>query len=120
VGQSTALRYRHNAAIAVAAVVATIAASSLASWAVWLLPLLLVPVAVAIWAWRAGTDVDADGFTVRAALGSRRVAWSEVAELVPDRQGRVTAHLASGSALTLTAVPATDLPRLAATAGHRT
>jgi hypothetical protein len=113
----TVLRYRYNAALAVAAVITLIAASSLASWALWLLPLLLVPLVVAVWAWRAGTDVDNQGFTVRAALGSRRVAWSDVVELSSDRRGRVTARLASGGWLTLTAVPATELARLTATAG---
>jgi len=101
----------------VAAVLALIAGISLATWAVYLLPLLLVPLLVAVWGWRAGTDVDADGITVRAALGRRRVPWSEVRELFRDGRGRVGARLASGRTLTLTAVPAAELPAVVAASG---
>jgi hypothetical protein len=112
------LRFRHNSAVTVAAVLAIIGGVSLARWAVYLLPLLLVPLAIAVWGWRSGTDVDRDGVTVRAALGKRRVPWSEIAELVPDGSGRVTARLTSGRALRLLAVPPSALPRVVAAAGQ--
>ena len=51
---------------------------TLGTWAPYLLPLLVIPLLVAVWGWRAGTDVGADGLTVRAALGNRRMPWSEV------------------------------------------
>ena len=111
------LRFRHSSATAVAAILALIGGISLATWAVYLLPLLLVPLLVAVWGWRAGTDVDAGGITVRAALGRRRVSWSEVRELVTDRRGRVAARLASGRTLRLTAVPASQLPAVVAASG---
>jgi hypothetical protein len=110
------LRFRHNTAIAVAAVLVLIAGVSLTTWAVWLLPLLLIPLAVAVWGWRAGTDVDAGGVTVRAAIGRRRVPWSQISEITTERGGRVAARLASGRMLRLTAVPASALPQLAQTA----
>ena len=97
---------------------ALIGGLSLATWAVYLLPLLLVPLAVAVWGWRAGTDVDATGVTVRAALGQRRVPWTQITELTADARGRVTARLTSGRALRLTAVPASALPRVVAASGQ--
>jgi hypothetical protein len=112
------LRFRHNSAVTVAAVLAVIGGLSLAKWAVYLLPLLLVPLAIAVWGWRSGTDVDADGVTIRAALGKRRVPWSEIAEFTPDGRGRVAARLTSGRALRLTAVPASALARVVALSGQ--
>jgi hypothetical protein len=112
------LRFRHNSAVTVAAVLAVIGGVSLAKWAVYLLPLLLIPLAVAVWGWRSGTDVDADGVTIRAALGQRRVPWSEIAEFTPDGRGRVTARLISGRTLRLTAVPASALPRVVGLSGQ--
>jgi hypothetical protein len=112
------LRFRHNSAVTVAAVLAVIGGLSLAKWAVYLLPLLLVPLAIAVWGWRSGTDVDANGVTVRAALGQRRVPWAEIAEFTADGRGRVTARLTSGRALRLVAVPASALPRIVAASGQ--
>ena len=112
------LRFRHSPAMAVAAVLALIAGISISTWAVYLLPLLIVPLAVAVWGWRAGTDVDPTGVTVRAALGTRRVPWTQITELTADARGRVTARLTSGGTLRLTAVPASALPRVLDAAGQ--
>jgi hypothetical protein len=112
------LRFRHNSAVTVAAVLAVIGGLSLAKWAAYLLPLLLVPLAIAVWGWRSGTDVDANGVTVRAALGKRRMPWTEIAELNRDGRGRVTARLTSGRALRLTAVPASALAQVVAASGQ--
>jgi hypothetical protein len=98
----------------VAALVTTIAGLPLATSAAYLLPIALVPLAVAWWGWRAGTDADADGLSVRAALGSRRVPWSAVAELGADDRGRVAARLLDGRLLPLPAVRSADLPALVA------
>jgi hypothetical protein len=111
------VRFRYHAALAVAGVVTLIAGIPLAASGWYLAPILLVPLAVAVWAWRAGTDADRDGLVVRALLGSRRIAWSEVAELTTDARGRALARLDDGRGVPLTAVTAADLPRLAASSG---
>ncbi|HEX6497753.1 MAG TPA: PH domain-containing protein [Micromonosporaceae bacterium] len=112
------VKFRHNASITVAAVVAFFGAIPVATYRWYLAPLLLVPLLVAVWGWRAGTDAGPDGLTVRALAGSRRVSWQRVAELVPvDR--RVVARLTDGSSLTLTAVPPSELGRLVAASGHQ-
>src|SRR5262245_56068778 len=68
------VRFRRSSAVTVAAVIAMIAGLSLATWApaYWLV-LLVIPLAVAVWSWRSGTDVNRDGLTVKAALGRRRI-----------------------------------------------
>jgi hypothetical protein len=109
-------KFRYNAALAVAAVIAVIGAIPLLAASAYFAPLLLVPAAVAIWAWRAGTDVGAEGVTVHALLGSRRIPWPEVDALVPDGR-RVQARLTNGRAVTLPAVATADLPALVAASG---
>jgi hypothetical protein len=111
------IRFRRSSAISVAAVIMIIAGASLATWAPYLLPILLVPLAVAVWAWRSGTDVDKTGLTVRAAVGSRHVPWSTVSDLVTSPDGKVSAHLTSGRAIDLPAVTRADVPKLVAAAG---
>jgi len=112
------VRFRQHAAITVAAVIMVLSGLSLATWAPYLLGLLVIPLAVAIWSWRSGTDADAEGLTVRAAVGSRRVAWSDVGAIATDPRGRVSARLTSGSVLRLPAVTAGDLPRLVGASGQ--
>ncbi|GAB1642692.1 PH domain-containing protein [Krasilnikovia sp. MM14-A1259] len=112
------LRVRKPGALVVAAVIAFVGTVPLAG-ARWLLaPLLLVPLAVVVWAWRAGTDVYPDRLRVRALLGAVTVPWDQVTELVPDARGRVSARLADGTAIRLTGVNRTDLPAVVAAAGH--
>ncbi|MEU5828597.1 PH domain-containing protein [Micromonospora tulbaghiae] len=112
------VRFRHNQAILVAAIVAFIGALPLASARWWLLWVLLVPLAVAVWAWRAGTDADARELRLRALVGQRRVPWNRVAELAGDARGRAVARLDDGEVVVLPAVRATDLPRLVAVTGQ--
>jgi hypothetical protein len=45
------------------------------------------------------------------------VPWSDVAELVPQPDGRVAAHLTSGRMIELPAVRPDDLPTLVAASG---
>ena len=113
------LRFRQSGATLVAALIAFVGAIPLAgaSWA--LTPVLLIPLAAGLWAWRAGTDVDTAGFRVRALFGSTTVAWSRVAELAADPRGRVSALLTDGHALRLTGVPANALPRLLEAGGQQ-
>ncbi len=115
--RSDTVRFRHHQATLVAAIVATIGALPLANARAYLLPVLLVPLAVAVWAWRAGTDADARGLRLRALVGQRRVDWEQVAELAADPRGRAVALLTDGQRLVLPAVRRQDLPRLVAAAG---
>ncbi|NLU79522.1 PH domain-containing protein [Micromonospora sp. HNM0581] len=113
-------RFRHNQAILVAAIVATIGALPLASSRPYLLPVLLVPLSVAVWAWRAGTDADMRGLRVRALAGERQISWDQVVELAADPRGRAIAQLDDGRRFVLPAVRGEDLPRLVAAAGRDT
>lgn len=115
-GKAT-VSYRHNAAGTMAAVVMMIAMMSFAVWAPYLLVLLVIPLALAVWNWRAGTDVDADGLTVTAALGRRRIPWSQVAGFVRTPRGRVAARLTGGVDVELPAVSEKDLPQLVQVSG---
>ena len=101
-----------------AAIIALISGVTLGTWAPYLLPLLVIPLLIAVWGWRSGTDVDADGLTVRAAVGRRRIAWSEVTGILLDSDGRPAARLRSGRFVTLPAVTPADVPRLVAASGH--
>lgn len=113
-----ALRFRHPAPIAVAALIAFIGATALLAYGWYFAPVLLVPAAVAVWAWRVGTDVDGDGVRIRAAIRSRWVPWEQIAELAPTADGRVAARLVSGAVLTLPAVPPEELPQLVRASGQ--
>ncbi|MET7971169.1 PH domain-containing protein [Micromonospora sp. NPDC005305] len=112
------VRFRYNQAILVAALVAFLGALPLATARWWLLWVLLVPLAVAVWAWRAGTDADARELRLRALVGQRRVPWARVAELAADPRGRAVARLDNGETLMLPAVRAADLPRLVSATGQ--
>ena len=113
------VRFRHHSGLAIAGLVAFFGAIPVASYRWYLAPILLVPAAVAIWGWRAGTDADRTGLRLRALAGSRRVDWSRVRALAPDDRGRVHAQLDSGVAVRLPAVRAADLPRLIAASGQQ-
>lgn len=117
-------RFRHHSAIFIMAILALLASMSLfyegtlglrdgsAKAVLVLTP--LIPLAAAWWAWRSGTDANTYGIRVRALFGRRVVAWDEVEALVPNQHGGAYATLRDGASLRLTAVKATDLPRLAA------
>jgi hypothetical protein len=112
------IRFRRSTAITLAAVIFMIAGLSVARWAPYLLILLVIPAAVAVWSWRSGTDADQEGLTVRALLGSRRIPWTDVAGLVTDDRGRVSAQLTSGRAVPLPAVGRQDVKRVVEAAGE--
>jgi hypothetical protein len=119
VTRSNALRFRQNGAILVAAAIAFIGAMPLAgvSWA--LAPLLLIPLAVGVWAWRSGTDADTDGLRIRALFGTRAIGWPRVAELAADPRGRVSALLTDGHMIRLNGVSADGLPKLIEASGQK-
>ncbi|MFY1633430.1 PH domain-containing protein [Solwaraspora sp. WMMB335] len=112
------VRFRPHQAIMLAAVIGFVGSLPLASTRWYLLPILLVPLVIAIWAVRAGTDADDTGLRVRALLGQRRIPWSRVAELAADPRGRAVARLTDGDQVRLPAVRGTDLPRLVAASGQ--
>lgn len=112
------IRFRHNQAILVAAIVAFIGALPLATARWWLLWVLLIPLAIAVWAWRSGTDADSRELRLRALLGERRIAWERVAELTADPRGRAVVRLDDGELLVLPAVRAAELPRLVSATGQ--
>lgn len=112
------IRFRLNAAAAVAAAIAVIGAIPLATYRWYLAPAALIPAVISVWAWRSGTDADSGGVVVRALLGSRRVPWSSIEALAADERGQVYARLSGSSSLRLPAVTAADLPRLVAASGQ--
>jgi hypothetical protein len=112
------LRVRKSGAVLVAALIALVGTVPLAG-ATWALaPILLIPLAVLIWAWRAGTDVYADELRVRALFGGSRVPWSRITELAPDQRGRVSALLDNGNVIRLTGVDRHNLPLVLKASGH--
>jgi hypothetical protein len=113
------VRFRYNAAIAVAALLASIGALPLATSRWYLAPLLLVPLSVAVWGWRAGTDANANGVRARALFGSRFLPWSRIDSLEVGERNRVYARTTADSAVRLPAVFAADLPRLVAASGEQ-
>jgi hypothetical protein len=118
VSRADTIRFRHNQAILVAAIVAFLGALPLATARWWLLWVLLIPLAVALWAWRGGTDADSRELRLRALAGQRRIPWARVAELTADARGRAVVRLDDGELLVLPAVRADDLPRLISATGH--
>jgi len=118
VSKTATVRFRHNQALLAAAIIAFICALPLASARTYLLPVLLVPLAVGLWAWRAGTDADARELRLRALAGQRRITWDRVVELGTDPRGRAVARLADGEQVVLPAVRGADLPRLVSATGQ--
>ena len=127
-------RFRYHSAIVITAILAAIASTpflyegaialgqlpegtSIPRSLLILVP--LVPLAIAMWGFRAGTDANTYGIRVRALFGRKIVPWTEVSALVPDPSGGAHATLSNGATLHLTAVKAGDLPRLAAASGKQ-
>ena len=108
------LRVRKTGALLVAAVIAFVGTVPLAGAKWELTPVLLIPIAIFVWAWRAGTDVYPDELRVRALAGSTRVPWSRITELAPDPRGRVSALLDNGNVIRLTGVTQGNLPSVLA------
>jgi hypothetical protein len=118
-GAGQVLRVRTPRTALTAVLVLAICVLPLASSAPWLAVLWLLPVAAAAWVLRAGVDVDRTGLTVRALLGSRRLAWNEVAGLQVGDRGRLVAVLRGGGAVRLPVLRPRHLPLVAAASGGR-
>jgi len=108
------LRVRKTGALLIAAVIAFVSAVPFAGARWELTPILLIPLAIFLWAWRSGTDVYADELRVKALIGTTRVPWPRIAELAPDPRGRVSALLDNGKVIRLTGVTQGNLPRVLA------
>jgi hypothetical protein len=119
VRKKPALRVRRSGALVVAALIALVGTVPLAGAKAALAPVLLIPLLVLVWAWRAGTDVFPDRLRVRALIGSTTVPWSRVAEFAPDRKKRVSALLDNGNVIRLTGVTTENLPRVIAAGGQK-
>ncbi len=111
------VRFRQHGGMVIAGLIMLVSALPAVLNAWYLVPILLLPVAVALWGWRAGTDADADGVTVRAAFGSRHYPWPAIAAIVPQKD-RVEAILRNGRTVQLTGVRGADLGRLLAASGE--
>ncbi len=114
----TRVRFRQHAGLAIAGLVAFFGAVPFAVSRWYLSPVLLVPLAVAVWAWRSGTDADAEGVTIRALFGQRRLPWTRIVGFVPDKR-RVTALLDGGTSVQLPAVTPGDLAGLLQAGGQK-
>ena len=108
------LRVRKTGALLVAAVIAFVCTVPVAGARWELTPLLLIPAAIFVWAWRAGTDVYPDELRVKALAGSTRVPWARITELAPDQRGHISALLDNGNVIRLTGVTTGNLPRVLA------
>lgn len=115
---SPVLRVRKSGAVLVAALIALVGTAPVAGYSWALSPLFLIPLAVLIWAWRAGTDVYPGELRVRALFGGTRVPFARITELAPDERGRVSALLDNGTVIRLTGVTRENLPRVLAAGGH--
>ncbi len=113
------LRVRKTGALLVAAVIAFVGAVPLAGASRPLALVLLIPAALIVWAWRAGTDVYADELRVKALFGRTRVPWATIREMAPDQRGQISALLDNGNAIRLTGVTRNNLPRVLAAAGQQ-
>ncbi|MBU2662040.1 PH domain-containing protein [Actinoplanes bogorensis] len=102
----------------VAAAIAFVGGIPLTGESRWFALLLLVPAAVYVWAWRAGTDVYPDELRVRALFGSTPVPWERISELAPGRRGQMSALLDNGNVIRLTGVTRDNLPRVLAAGGQ--
>lgn len=112
-------RFRHSGAILAAGIIGLVSTTPLATLSWLFAPLLLIPIAVIVYAWRTGTDADATGLTVRAAIGRRQIPWSAIAGVGPNGRGGTMASLTGGGCVTLPAVRVIDLPRLVLASGQR-
>jgi hypothetical protein len=115
----TPVRFRLSGGAMVAVVLLLLCVAPAAFASPWGLPLLLLPLAAAVWVRRVGVDVDADGVTARGAVGRRRVPWGELAGIRVGERGDLWLVTTGGTEVRLPVVRARDLPRLAEASAGR-
>ena len=123
------LRVRRSAAITGAAFVAWLAVTPLSLALIVERPLwgafstatgfliLLVPVAVSMWAWRSGVDVTSEGIAVRGLFTSRTIAWKHIDGFATGNEG-VAAILDDQSQVRLDPLKPENLPQVLAIGGQ--
>jgi hypothetical protein len=111
------LRMSRTALLPVA--VLTVCAVPIAAVLPWGPLVLLLPIAAAAWVLRVGLDIGDDGLTVRSVVGSRLVAWAELAGIRVADRGALWLVTTGGTEVRVPVMRARDLPRLAALSGGR-
>jgi hypothetical protein len=79
--------------------------------------ILLVPVAVSMWAWRSGVDVTSEGIAVRGLFTSRTIAWKHIDGFATGNEG-VAAILDDQSQVRLGPLKPENLPQVLAIGGQ--
>ncbi|WP_067505499.1 PH domain-containing protein [Actinoplanes sp. TFC3] len=112
------LRVRRSGALVLAAFIAFVGTVPFAGVTWQLAPLLLIPLAVMVWAWRAGTDVFPEGLKVRALFGSTTLTWPQITAFAPDERNRISVRTNDNRVVPLTAVTTDNLPAVLAAGGQ--
>lgn len=81
--------------------------------------LYLGPLAIAVWLLRTRTVAGPETIVAHRILGTRNIAWSEVAGIRVDERSRVWAVLRDDEEIRLPAVRTRDLPVLSAASRGR-
>jgi hypothetical protein len=101
-----------------AVAVAAVCTVPLAFASPWLAILWLLPIAGLVHVLRTGVDADRTGLTTHTLLGSRQLAWDDIAGL-RIRRVRIGAVLRNGSTVRLPVLRPRHLSLLAAASGGR-
>jgi hypothetical protein len=117
--EAAVLRIRPSPAALPAVLVLTLCVIPLGTAKPWLFGLFVVPLLALAWVLRAGVDVAPAGIAVRAVLGRRQLAWSDVVGLRAGDRGDLWLVLDGGRRLRLPTARARHLPLIAAASGGR-
>jgi Bacterial PH domain len=98
--------------------VAAVCTIPLAFASPWLAVVWLLPIAGLAHVLRTGVDADPSGLTIHTLLGSRRLAWDDIAGL-RIRRSRVSAVRRDGSTVRLPVLRPRHLSLIAAASGGR-
>ncbi|WP_163509424.1 PH domain-containing protein [Fodinicola acaciae] len=105
------VKFRQPVAVPIACLILLVGSAAVAGQTWWTAPLMLIPLALFVYALRTGVDVSPDWIRVRSAVTNRSLPWSQVAGF--DAEGRrVAAKLTDGNVVRLPAVQPGDLARL--------
>jgi hypothetical protein len=116
--EDTELRVRIPRINLFAVAVAAVCTIPLAFASPWLAAVWLLPILGGAYVLRAGVDADTAGLTVHRLLGTRTLAWDDIAGL-RIRRARVSAVRRDGSAVRLPVLRPRHLSVLAAASGGR-